>query len=162
MTFFCLFVVVFFSLKNVNICLLGAGRKQAHMHSSCVGQACSLLRVWVRSERVLGGRVVCGFAGGVGGWGNPPEKVAFRIGPFRVGGLSHWAGCLDKHALQGSLTLWIIAPSPLCGAFLLRLREVMFSAQRRRPRLRKKKRSLHRRLARHAGLPPNPTLRGHF
>ena len=38
----------------------------------------------------------------------------------------------------------------------------MFSAQRRRPHLRKKSRSLDRRLARHVRLPPKPTLRGPF
>ena len=37
-----------------------------------------------------------------------------------------------------------------------------FGAQRRRPSLRKKNRSLDRRLARHVRLPPTPTLRGPF
>ena len=58
-----------------------------------------------------------------------------------------------SHRTQPHIIPWKMKKNTEC---------TMFSAQRLRPHLRKKNRSLDRRLARHVRLPPKPTLRGPF
>ena len=122
-----------------------AGRKrrtQAGTHALKLGwvSARSSLRVWNQGKRVLGwarGVWVRGRRGWVGGMMCRQPAGESRLQALSELDHSGWVGCLtglgvwDEHALQGSLTLWIIAPSPLCGAFLLRLREVVTTARSR-------------------------------